>query len=180
MRQTRRYFFSAPDRRRLAAAMQRTSCVRHFRRLQAVSLVAEGVSAGRAATLLKASRRWVCKCIASYCRHRRPEDLAEGEHSGRPLKDGAISDEQLLAEVESNPLQCGYCTTVWTVPLLRTHLRKRYGCEWSDSTLRRRLHAVRLRWKRPRYVFAQKDPNRAQKKGALSAGYGRCRPRAFS
>jgi transposase len=170
MRQTRRYSLSAHDRRRLDRAMQRTSCVRYFRRLQAVSLVTEGESAGRTATMLKASRRWVCKCIANYCRHHRPEDLAEREHSGRPLKDGAISDEQLLAEVQSNPLQCGYCTTVWTVPLLRTHLRKRYGYEWSDSTLRQCLHAVRLRWKRPRYVFAQKDPNRAQKKGASFAG----------
>lgn len=169
MRLVRRYFFSAHDRRRLASAMRRTSSVRHFRRLQAVSLVAEGESAGRTAMILKATRRWVCRCIASYCRRRYPEDLAEGVHPGRPRKDGALSDEQLLAEVQRNPLQCGYYTTVWTVPLLRTHLRKRYGCEWSDSTLRRRLHAVRLRWKRPRYVFAQKDPNRAQKKGASSA-----------
>src|ERR1700761_5700557 len=125
MRLVRRYSFSAYDRRRLASAMRRTNCVRHFRRLQAVSLVAEGQTTSQTATMLKASRRWVCKCVASYCRRRRPEDLAEGVHSGRPPKVGSISNEELLAEVQSDPVQCGYSTTVWTVPLLRTHLRKR-------------------------------------------------------
>jgi hypothetical protein len=33
----------------------------------------------------------------------------------------------------------------------------------SRSTLRRRLHALGWRWKRPRYVFLTPDPERAKK-----------------
>jgi hypothetical protein len=31
------------------------------------------------------------------------------------------------------------------------------------------MRRLGLRWKRPRYVYATKDPHRAQKKGRLSA-----------
>lgn len=150
--------------------MRRTSSVRHYRRLQAVALVAEGRSAAQAAKLLKATRRWVFKCLAVYGRRHRPEDLVEKSRRGRPPKADTLSREMILAELQRSPLECGYSATVWTVPLLRTHLRERYGCELSESTLRRRLHEIRLRWKRPRYIFSGRDPNRAQKKGALSAG----------
>jgi hypothetical protein len=35
----------------------------------------------------------------------------------------------------------------------------------SGSTLRRTLRAMGYRWKRPRFVLARKDPERAEKKG---------------
>jgi hypothetical protein len=39
-----------------------------------------------------------------------------------------------------------------------------------DARTYRRIQAVPgLRWKRPRYTYANKDPHRAQKKGALFA-----------
>jgi hypothetical protein len=61
----------------------------------------------------------------------------------------------------------GGSTTGWTVALLAKHLSQKYGCSISAGTLRRRMHGVDLCWKRPRYVYVGKDPNRAQKKGAL-------------
>ena len=53
--------------------------------------------------------------------------------------------------------------------LLAKHLGRTYGCPISPRTLRRRMRALGLRWKRPRYVYADKDPHRAQKKGGSSA-----------
>lgn len=150
--------------------MRRANSVRHYRRLQAVALVAEGWSAAQAAKVLKGTRRWIFKCLAMYGRRHRPEDLIEKSRGGRPLKAGSLSREQILAELQCSPLECGYSATVWTVPLLRMHLHERYGSELSESTLRRRLHEIGLRWKRPRYIFSGRDPNRAQKKGASFAG----------
>jgi transposase len=66
-------------------------------------------------------------------------------------------------------MRLGYNTTGWTVALLARHPGQKYGCPIAARTLRRRLHRLGLRWKRPRYVYATKDPHRAQKKGRLFA-----------
>ena len=86
------FVFTHHDRRRLTAALRRVRNVRHYRRLQAVLLVAEGHSVGATASLLKASRRWVTKALARYrARRRCPQDLAQGKHSGRPPRAPGLS-----------------------------------------------------------------------------------------
>jgi len=175
MRSLEDFCFSWQDRRRLAAAMRRVQDVRHFRRLQALWLVAQGFCSREAAAILGATQQWVNKWLSRYWQRRRPEDLADGRRTGRPLLAADLSAERLVEELGKQPLECGYAATVWTAPLLAAHLRERYGCKLSERTLRRRLHAAGFRWKRPRYVFAQKEPNRAQKKGLLSAKQGKCR-----
>src|SRR5215216_4471649 len=40
------------------------------------------------------------------------------------------------------------------------------------QALRRRMKQMELRWKRPRYVYPEKGPNIAQKKGLLYGNYG--------
>jgi transposase len=165
------YVFTHHDRRRLTAAMRRVRDARHCRRLQAVLLVAEGCQVGEAAALLKASRRWVTKALARYRARRCPEDLAEGRRSGRPSLAPWLSAEQLKVALQADPLALGYAATGWTAPLLAAHLRRldKEGGPLSVRTLRRRLHAAGLAWKRPRYVFGAKEPHRAQKKGRSCA-----------
>jgi hypothetical protein len=53
--------------------------------------------------------------------------------------------------------------------LLAKHFSEKYGCPISPATLRRRMRHLGLRWKRPRYAYATKDPHRAQKKGGSFA-----------
>jgi transposase len=66
-------------------------------------------------------------------------------------------------------MRLGYRATGWTVALLADHLQHKYACSISPRTLRRRMRDLDLRWKRPRYVYATKDPNRVQKKGGWFA-----------
>jgi len=66
-------------------------------------------------------------------------------------------------------MRLGYHTTGWTVSLLADYLQAKYGSAISARTLRRRMRDWDLCWKRSRYVYATKDPNRAQKKGGLFA-----------
>jgi transposase len=73
-----------------------------------------------------------------------------------------------LAELKRSPLRLGYRTNVWTVELLADRLHQQYGCEISPHTLRRRMRALGLRCKRPRYVYSEKEPHLPQKKGRLS------------
>jgi transposase len=163
------YVFTHHDRRRLTAALRRVRDARHYRRLQAVWLVAQGYRASTVAALLKVSRRWMTKVLARYRLRRCPADLAESKRSGRPRLAPGLSAEQLRAVLRTDPATLGYAASGWTVPLLAAHLRRGGMGPLSVWTLRRRLHAADLVWKRPRYVFAQKEPHRAQKKGRLRA-----------
>jgi transposase len=164
------FVFTYHDRRRLKAAMRRVRDARHYRRLQAVWLVAEGHSVGATAALLNASRRWVTKALARYRARHRPEDLAEGPRSGRPRVAPGLSRERLTELLQTDPMSLGYAAVGWTAPLLSAHLRRSgQGASLRDRTMRQRLHAAGLAWKRPRYVFSQKEPHRAQKKGPSRA-----------
>jgi transposase len=95
--------------------------------------------------------------------------LEDAPRSGRPRAAARVTDARIVREFRRDPLRLGYNTTGWTVPLLATHLSQKYGCRLSPATLRRRMRHLGLRWKRPRYVYADKDPHRAQKKGGSSA-----------
>lgn len=151
--------------------MRRVRDARHCRRLQAVLLVAEGRQVGEAAALLKASRSWVTKMLGRYRRRRSVEDLAEKPRAGRPPLAPALSCDFLAVALQADPMAFGYAATGWTAPLLAAHLRELFGerAALSVRTLRRRLHAAGLAWKRPRYVFGAKEPHRAQKKGRSCA-----------
>ena len=165
------FVFTHRDRRRLTSALRRVRDVRHYRRLQAVLLVAEGHSVGATASLLKGSRRWVTKALARYRARRCPQDLAEDKHSGRPPRASGLSAERLATLLQTDPMSFGYAAVGWTAPLLAAHLRRCGEVETlSARRLRERLHAAGLAWKRPRYVFSQKEPHRAQKKGLSYAG----------
>ena len=164
------FVFTHHDRRRLTVALRRVRDARHCRRLQAVLLVAEGRQVGEVAALLKASRRWVTKTLARYRQRRLVGDLAEGIRVGRPPLAGVLSGDLLAVALQADPLAFGYAAAGWTTPLLAAHLRELFGASAvvSVRTLRRRLHAAGLRWKRPRFVFAAPAPHVAQKKGRSS------------
>jgi transposase len=149
--------------------MARASEVRVFRRLQAVLLVCEGRGIGEAARVTGTGPWAVYKWVELYLRGHQPRDLDDALRSGRPPAAGAITGARIRRELARDPLRLGYMATEWTVPLLATRLSTRYGCAITPRTLRRRMKALGLAWKRPRHAFGEKDPHRAQKKGRLSA-----------
>src|SRR3954451_13114343 len=161
--------FSRQDRRRLAQALGRTRDVRLFRRVQAVLRVAEGCSVSEAARQAGVARASLQRWVALYGRTHRVESLADAPRSGRPREADDLDDELATEVWALDPREQGYRATTGTVPLLTTYWRERYGCPVSTRTLRRRLHDFGWRWKRPRYVFSQRDPHLAQKKGRSAA-----------
>jgi transposase len=157
--------FDRYDKGRLRRALAKAMDTRLYIRLKVVLLVAEGMLVSEVAKLFEKSRRIVYRWLTTYLGDHRPQSLAEGARSGRPLLAQSITDKRILAELKRNPLKLGYRTTVWTVEVLARHLSSRYGCEIRPFTLYRRMKKMGLRSKRPRYVYSEKDPNRAQKKG---------------
>jgi transposase len=137
--------------------------------VQAVLLVARGHPAPEVARLTGAKAAAIYDWVRRYLRTHHPGDLADAPRSGRPPVATAITDARIIRQFRRDPLRLGYATTGWTVALLAEHLGRAYGCPISARTLRRRMRALGLRWKRPRYVYADKDPHRAQKKGGSFA-----------
>jgi transposase len=157
--------FDRYDKGRLERALAKATDTRLYIRLKAVLLIAQGMQVSEVAKLFDKSRRIVYLWVATYLKEHQPLSLEEGTRSGRPLAAPGITDTRILKELKRNPLKLGYQTTVWTVEVLARHLSCRYGCEIRPFTLYRRMKAMGLRSKRPRYVYSEKDPHRAQKKG---------------
>jgi transposase len=161
--------FDQHDRQRLARALPRAPDVRTYRRLQAVLLVARGLAVPEVTAITAARPEAVYAWVRRYLRTHQPESLADARRSGRPRAAKAITDARIVRAFRRDPRRLGYNTTGWTVALLASHLGCKYGRPISARTLRRRMRALGLRWKRPRYVYADKDPHRAQKNGGSSA-----------
>jgi transposase len=157
--------FDGHDVRRLRRAIRDAKQGRLVRRLQAVLLVGSGIRAGKAAKLTGQSRRTVFNLLDRYRRRRRPLDLKDRPRKGRPKSAPVITAGRIRHEYLRDPMALGYMSTEWTVPLLAGHLSRRYHCKVGPHTLRRRLKAMGLAWKRPRYVYHPADPHQPQKKG---------------
>jgi transposase len=157
--------FDRYDKNRLERSMKGVKDKRTFLRLKAVLLFVEEMDIGAIAKLFDKSIQVVYQWIGRYLKSHDPSALTDAPKSGRPLAAQAITDKPILGELKRNPLKLGYQTTVWTVEILARHLSRCYGCQIRPFTLYRRMKAMGLRSKRPRYVYSEKDPNRTQKKG---------------
>jgi transposase len=160
--------FNRYDVHHLKKALKAVSDKRPFRRLQAVLLVAQGHLINEVSQIIEVSVQIIYHWIRSYLQNHRVESLYDAPRSGRPPAAKSITAKRLQQELGRNPLRLGYRTTVWTVALLARQLNRRYACSISPRTLYRRMRQMGLRSKRPRYVYSEKDPHRAQKKGPSS------------
>ena len=160
--------FTKQDVKRLATAMSCTNKASEYRRLQAVWLIAQGYAVADVVPLTNTPARSVYRWVESYLATHSVSDLEHCEGAGRPVTAPPITRARILRELRRDPLKLGYNTNVWTVALLAQRLSQVYQCPITERTLRRRMKESGLVWKRPRYVFATKEPHRAQKKGQLS------------
>lgn len=160
--------FDRYDKGRLTRALKKVADKRTFLRLRAVLLVAQGMGVYAVAKLLGRTARAIYYWVNTYLHTHNPYTLFDASRSGRPLAAEDITEDRILSALNENPLHLGYHTTGWTVALLAQHLNFCYGGDITPRTLRRRMKQMGLRFKRPRYVYSEKDPNRAQKKGPLS------------
>ncbi len=78
--------------------------------------------------------------------------------------DAAAAGEGLLeALLGQDPQACGHRATGWTVALLVGELTNA-GYAGGDRTVRRALHRLGWRWKRPKFVLGRPDPAYKAKK----------------
>jgi transposase len=153
------------DISRLTTALQRVTDARLFQRVQAVLWGAQGDPISEVAELTGVSGQTIYNWLQRSLACQQVAALADAPRSGRPVAASQITATQSLQALRCNPLRLGYRTTVWSVKLLAAHLRRHLDCPITPHTLRRRMKAIGLRCKRPRYFYEEQAPHRAQKKG---------------
>jgi putative transposase len=163
-----RLTLSEAERAELVAAQGASQTVRHWRRYQAVLLRGDGVPLATVAQTLGCTQASVCNWTKAW-RERGVAGVSEGVHPGAERRLDAAAEQVLQTLLqEANPQAQGYAATNWTAPLLRTELATR-GWGASERTLRRTLHRLGYRWKRPKFVLGRPDPAYAEKKSGRGA-----------
>jgi transposase len=132
-------------------------------RAQMVLLNARGYSAPHIGQLLdydeRTVRYWLEKFIAEG-----GAGLEDDPRTGRPSKMTAEAQASLNTMVAESPFERGLWATVWTVTLLAGQLAPVVGSVLHSDTVRRRLHRLDWRWRKPKHVSPRKDDPEAEAK----------------
>lgn len=159
---------SAPQRRQLRALVHSTSDLRLYRRALAVLLLDEAQDAHAVARWLGVSRATVFGWQQRFFTQGHSRALLDRAGRGRRSQWSSALVRTLRQTLERPPMLRGYQATEWTVPLLCAHLHFVTDETVSPTSLRRQLHRMGYRYKRPRYVLVP-DADRAKKNAASVA-----------
>jgi transposase len=162
---------NARDREALSEKARSNADARETRRALALLDLDAGESPTRVAERYRVGRSTVYEWAARWHDTARPraDRLRDAARPGRPPDTRDAAEEMLAELMPTAPTAHGYRHPAWTTPLLVAHLR-REGVEASDTTVRRALHRLGYRWKRPRFVLSRRDPHWRQAKGGSRPG----------
>jgi transposase len=144
-----------------AAASERR--VRVWRRYRAVLLLADGETPAAVATTLGCSPSSVYGWAGAW-RRAGLAGLRGRAHGGGLVPFAERAGPLLETLLGEDPQARGHLAANWTVPLLRAELGAA-GERVGERSIRRALHRLGWRWKRPKYVLGRPDPAYAEKKG---------------
>ncbi len=82
--------------------------------------------------------------------------------SGRPSNITQAVKDLTRKVLEESPNKYGENCTIWTIALLRTHIKNELDTQLSEKVMRNTLHNLGFRWRRPRWAAVRKDPFLAQ------------------
>jgi len=163
---------TARERKVLRTVVSSTRDAKPLRQAQALLALDAGEKAKRVAQRVGINRSTVFQWRREFT-DRRGEPVAnrlgDRPRSGRPRTVRDAATKHLSALMDESPQEFGYRHTVWTVPLLRSHLARVEDVQVSVTTLRRTLRDLGYRWKRPRYVLSRRSKTWRQSKGGSSA-----------
>lgn len=151
------------QRAELQAAAAAEKGVRRWKRYRAVLLRGEGMTVAAVAHTLECSAASVYAWMAAW-RRAGTGGLREGDHGGGHVKLGVAAEAALVRLLGEDPQAHGHRATGWTVPLLQGEVGRR-GTPVGERTIRRALHRLGYRWKRPRSVLGRPDAAYAEKRG---------------
>ena len=152
---------SAEERAALAAEAAGERRARVWRRYRAL-LLADGSPPAAVARALGCSPSSVYGWAAAW-RRAGLAGVRGRPHGGGVRRLDERAGPLLAGLLAEEPQARGHHATGWTVPLIRTELAAA-GHRVGERTMRRALHRLGWRWKRPKYVLGRADPAHAEKK----------------
>ena len=163
---------TARERKALRTVVSSTRDAKPLRQAQALLALDAGEKAKRVAQRVGINRSTVFQWRREFI-DRRGEPVAgrlgDRPRSGRPRTPREVATKHVSGLMDASPQEFGYRHTVWTVPLLRSHLGRVEDVKVSVTTLRRTLRDLGYRWKRPRYVLSRRSKTWRQAKGGSTA-----------
>jgi transposase len=136
---------------------------RFEKRKAAVEAVKRGDPVSTVARVMRVPLRTVFRWLALY-RNGGEHALQEGERSGRPRK---VTDDVMRWLYEAitggNPKQYRFSFCLWTLPIVRTMLKREHGIELSKAGVSRLLGHLGLSPQRPIYRSYKQDPKELEK-----------------
>ena len=161
------------EREQLRGLVRHTRQTPVLRRALALLALDQGEGVPAVAQRHGVGRSTVYDWVQRWRRRRREplaQRLADRPRAGRPAQQRQAVQTLIRAVIGTDPRTLGYRAPSWTTPLLRQHLRRTQEVTVSPRTVRRALHDLGYRYKRPRYVLARRAPHWRQAKGGSSAG----------
>ena len=108
-------------------------------------------------------KRWIKRYQAKGV-----EGLYDKPRQGRPAKVNTKVKQSISKCLQESPQEFGFLAGYWTIPLLISFLFSQFGSWLSVSTLRRTLHQLGYRCRRPRLAAAKDDPAESAKLEEIS------------
>lgn len=148
------------ERKVLLAVCQRGPTVRMSRRAQVILLLAAGHSWREVQAVAFVSNDLIQECLRRWRQGRAPAVLQE-QRQPKPIPSWLA---RVLVWVSQHcPQDFGYFRTRWSCETLAETLAWETGIHLSAETVRRGLHRLGWRWRRPRPVLAPVDPKYSEK-----------------
>jgi transposase len=141
---------------------------RQVMRAYALIWLDDGESVEEIAQQLQVSRQSIYNWAARFqqrCNIELSKRLADACRTGRPCTAKGIIDSRIAEIIDLDPRQLGYHSTVWTAPLLVSHLSHEHQIDVSTDSVSRAIMRLRIKWKRPRHHLAMRSPSWRQAKG---------------
>lgn len=136
---------------------------RYEKRRIAIEAVRQGATVESVARMLQVSLRTVFHWLARY-RSGGHHALREGHRSGRPRKlDAEVLRWLYRAITKHDPRQYDFPFNLWTLGLVRTLLKRKFGIELSKSGVSRLLGHLGLSPQRPIYKSYKQNPKQMKK-----------------
>jgi transposase len=146
----------ADDERRVLHGLARSEVGRVSERIRMVLLSGRGYAVPQIAAIFECDeatvRTWLGRFEAEGV-----EGLRDRPRSGRPRPADAGARDTIGHTLAQPPSACGYVAGYWTVAMLTAYLATTHGLALGCTTVRRTLHALGYRWRRPRHVL-RRDP----------------------
>lgn len=160
-------------RQSLRRIVRTNADAREVRRAQALLWLDHNERVQQVAKRIGRTRQAIYHIVARYQARRAlpvEERIRDQPRCGRPGVKRQRARKVIQELLAQSPARYRYRSPIWTVPMLRCQVQRRLQCQVSARTVRRALHQLHHRYKRPRLVLAQRPATWRQSKGGFKPG----------